>query len=72
MLARLAQSPRGWHGGAMNRPAPLAGGCLLSASLLGGVGLGLWLGEPSIGFLAGLGAGLLLLVLVLLIDRARR
>jgi len=47
----------------------LAGGCLLAASILAGVVVGAVYREPSIGFLAGLGAGLALLGLVWLIDR---
>ena len=47
----------------------LAGGCLLAASILIGVVVGAVYREPSIGFLAGLGAGLALLGLVWLIDR---
>jgi hypothetical protein len=47
----------------------LAGGCLLSLSILAGVIAGTLLRQPSIGFLAGLGAGLLLVALVWLLDR---
>jgi hypothetical protein len=46
-----------------------AGGCLLALSLIAGVAGGAYAGQPSIGFLAGLGAGLLLSVLVWLFDR---
>jgi hypothetical protein len=49
--------------------ARLAGGCLLSLSILIGVVAGTLLRQPSIGFLAGLGAGLLLIALVWLLDR---
>ena len=48
---------------------PMAGGALLAASILAGVVGGSLAGQPSIGFLAGLGVGLLLAVLVWL--RAR-
>ncbi|HEX8643000.1 MAG TPA: hypothetical protein VF702_03705 [Allosphingosinicella sp.] len=48
-----------------------AGGCLLAFALLTGVAAGLYAREPSIGFLAGAGIGLLLLVLVWLVDRRR-
>ncbi|HYI64029.1 MAG TPA: hypothetical protein VEW71_04005 [Allosphingosinicella sp.] len=51
---------------------PLAGGCLLALSILAGVVAGAVYGQPSIGFLGGAGAGLALLGLVWLIDRARR
>ncbi len=55
-----------------DRKVPLAGGALLAFSLLAGVIAGVFLGQPSIGFLAGLGVGLLLLALVWLADRSRR
>ena len=46
-----------------------AGGFLLALSLLVGVIAGALLGQPSIGFLAGLGIGLAALALLWLIDR---
>jgi len=49
-----------------------AGGCLLALAIFAGVGAGLYLGQPSIGFLAGAGAGLAFLLLVWLVDRRRR
>lgn len=51
---------------------PLAGGCLLALSIMAGVVAGAVYGQPSIGFLGGAGAGLGLLGLVWLVDRARR
>ncbi len=51
------------------RPFPRAGGFLLAASILVGTLAGLFAGQASIGFLAGLGAGLLLLASVWLLDR---
>jgi len=48
---------------------PRAGGALLAGGILAGVIGGIAAGEPSIGFLAGLGAGLLLLASVWLLDR---
>jgi len=48
---------------------PLAGGCLLAASILVGVAAGMLYRQPSIGFLAGLGVGCLLLAFVWLFDR---
>jgi len=50
---------------------PMAGGFLLALSLLAGTILGAGQGQASIGFVAGLGVGLALLVLVWLIDRLR-
>ena len=46
-----------------------SGGALLAFAILAGVLAGTWLGQPSLGFLAGLGAGLALLALVWLRDR---
>jgi hypothetical protein len=70
----LAHRPRRWHGVAMEpeRRFSRAGGCLLALSLIAGVAGGAYAGQPSIGFLAGLGAGLLLLLAVWLADRRRR
>ena len=56
----------------MNAPEPRntkAGGSLLAGSILIGIAVGVLIGEPSIGFLAGLGVGVLLLGAVWLIDR---
>jgi len=51
--------------------APRAGGALLALSLLAGALIGVFVGQPSVGFLAGAGIGLLLLTLVWLLDRRR-
>jgi len=51
------------------KTVPLAGGALLALSLLAGTIAGIVLHQPSLGFLAGLGTGLLLLALVWLVDR---
>jgi hypothetical protein len=51
------------------RPFPRAGGFLLAVAILAGTFAGLAAGQASIGFLAGLGAGLLLLGAVWLLDR---
>jgi hypothetical protein len=60
----------------MTDPAPpppaRAGGVLLAAGVLGGVVIGSVLGQPSIGFLAGLGIGLIAVILVWYGDRRRR
>lgn len=63
-----------WHGTGMNRsskPAPIAGGALLALSLIVGTVVGVRQGQPSIGFLAGLGIGIALLIIVALVDRVR-
>ena len=54
-----------------SRRFPQAGGCLLALSLVGGVIVGAWAHESSIGFLGGLGLGLCLLLLIWLIDQRR-
>lgn len=51
------------------RKNPVAGGMLLAAAILIGVIGGSFWGQPTIGFLAGLGAGLLLVAAVWLLDR---
>jgi hypothetical protein len=49
--------------------APKAGGALLALGIIAGVMIGGLMGQPSIGFLAGLGVGMVLVALVWLIDR---
>lgn len=46
-----------------------AGGALLAAAILIGAVAGVAAGQPSVGFLAGLGAGLLLVATVWLLNR---
>lgn len=53
-------------------PPRRAGGVLLAAGILGGVVIGSVLGQPSIGFLAGLGIGLAGVALIWAGDRKRR
>jgi hypothetical protein len=48
-----------------------AGGALLAASILTGVVAGTVMRQPSIGFLAGLGLGLTIVVAMWLVDRSR-
>ncbi len=57
---------------ASNSNAPVAGGFLLCLCLLAGALIGVFLGQPSIGFLAGAGIGLALLVALWLFERRRR
>ena len=52
--------------------APLAGGFLLCLSLLAGSLTGVFLGQPSIGFLTGAGIGLAIAILIWLLDSRRR
>jgi hypothetical protein len=55
--------------GSGRRGRGMAGGSLLALSLVGGVVIGTAYGEPSIGFLVGLGLGMLFLLLVWMLDR---
>ena len=50
---------------------PIAGGALLALSLIVGTVIGVLKGQPSVGFIGGMGVGLALLIAVALIDRAR-
>ena len=49
-----------------------AGGALLAGAILLGVIGGTLLRQPSLGFLAGLGVGLVLIVAIWLADRPRK
>jgi len=53
------------------RRSAQSGGVLLALSIVAGSTIGIINRQASIGFLAGLGIGLLLLVLVWLVDRRR-
>jgi hypothetical protein len=54
------------------RPKPVrAGGSVLAGSILAGTLIGVLAGEASIGFLGGLGVGILFLTLLWLRDRSR-
>ncbi|MDB5671776.1 MAG: hypothetical protein JWO25_2735 [Alphaproteobacteria bacterium] len=48
-----------------------AGGFILAASIIIGAVAGTLVGQPSIGFITGTGAGLLLALLIWLLDRRR-
>ncbi|MES2987691.1 MAG: hypothetical protein V4808_07280 [Pseudomonadota bacterium] len=50
---------------------PMAGGFLLAIALLVGVIVGAVKGEPSLGFVVGLGIGIAGLVIVWLLDRRK-
>lgn len=50
-------------------PPPRAGGFIIAAAILIGVIAGVALRQPSIGFLAGAGVGMLAALLLWLIDR---
>lgn len=50
---------------------PLAGGCFLSLAIMLGVVIGFFQGQASLGFLIGLGVGLVLAIGIWLRDRAR-
>jgi hypothetical protein len=55
----------------MAQPNPKSGGALLAAAVLLGVLAGVLLGQPSAGFLVGLGVGLAALGAVWLSERRR-
>jgi uncharacterized membrane protein len=48
-----------------------AGGFVLAACIIGGTVAGAILHQPSLGFLIGLGAGILLAIIIWLVDRSR-
>jgi hypothetical protein len=52
--------------------ATLSGGFLIAASLMIGVIFGAWKGQPSLGFVVGLGVGVVLAVAVWQFDKMRR
>ena len=60
-------------GAAVSRSSdfPRAGGALLAAAIVIGVAAGALARQPSIGFLAGLGVGLVLVGVVWVADRRR-
>lgn len=48
-----------------------AGGCLLALAVLGGVGFGIFRGQPTKGAVIGTGIGVLIALLIWLVDRRR-
>jgi hypothetical protein len=54
------------------RATTRAGGCFLTICILAGFPLGLAIGDPMKGILAGTGAGVALALITWLIDRSRR
>ncbi|HEY0115642.1 MAG TPA: hypothetical protein VGB54_07960 [Allosphingosinicella sp.] len=56
---------------AARRSGGIAGGSLLALAIVAGAVIGTLYGEPSIGFLIGLAAGILLFLLVWTLDRRR-
>lgn len=54
-----------------NPPSHRAGGFLIAASVLVGTGLGVALGQPTMGILAGTAFGVGLALLLWLLDRSR-
>ena len=75
--ARKALASRSglWHGNVMTnepeRQAPKAGGALIAISTLVGAGIGIALGQPSMGVVGGVGFGTGLAILIWLKDRKR-
>lgn len=51
--------------------APAAGGVLIALGAMAGAVIGLFLGEPTKGFLLGIGAGIGMAIAIWLLDRRR-
>ena len=51
------------------RPSSAAGGSLLALAIVAGAAIGIAMGQPTIGALAGLGVGILLFLLIWLVGR---
>lgn len=65
---------RRWHGPDMTnekKPAPRAAGGVLALCILGGAGVGVALGQSTIGLLGGFAIGGLIALLFWLNDRKR-
>jgi hypothetical protein len=68
-IAGVSAAPLPW--GAMRGSTTKAGGCFLTACILGGFVLGLAIGNPMKGILIGTAAGAVLALATWLIDRTR-
>lgn len=53
-------------------PSPLAGGAIIALCVIFGVIIGMYNGQPSIGFIGGVGAGVAIAVAIWLWDKRRR
>ena len=51
------------------RPSSAAGGSLLALAIVAGAAIGIAMGQPTIGALAGLGVGILLFLLIWFVGR---
>ena len=60
-----------WHRAQRQEPTPRAGGFFLVIAILAGTITGLIVGQPSAGFLVGIGTGLLILGTMWWSDRRR-
>jgi hypothetical protein len=71
-ILKLARHRRFWQSRGME-PArnSQAGGFVLAACIIGATVAGAILHQPSIGFLIGLGAGILLALVIWIVDRSR-
>lgn len=56
---------------AENSKSPMAGGFILAVGTIGGTAIGVSLGQPTIGFLVGLGIATVIAIAIWLVDRAR-
>mgnify|MGYP003598509278 CR=1 len=72
--ARLASAAVAWHGAGMTEPkktSPRSGGAFLALALLAGAGIGVALGQPTMGLIGGFAVGILIALLVWLTDAKR-